>query len=175
MPWLTQFWIDLRQRFLYLFRRKRLDADLEEELRFHLEMREERETAKGRTAEDAVFLARRKFGNPSVIREVTREMWRFGSIETLSQDLRYAGRMLARTPGFTTVAILSLALGIGANAAIFSLVDRVMLRLLPVSNPQELVILAGNHSYPRYEQFRDRTQVFSGITGLANLSRIQID
>ena len=83
--------------------------------------------------------ARRQFGNPTRIRETCRELWTFAALETLWQDLRYAARTLARTPAFSVVAVLSLALGIGANAALFSLMDVMLLRALPVKNPQELV------------------------------------
>jgi FtsX-like permease family len=80
-------------------------------------------------------------------------------------DLRFAFRQLLKNPGFTTVAVLTLALGIGANTAIFSLIDHVMLRLLPVRNPEELVVLPRHLSYPRYQRVRDLNDVFSGIFG----------
>jgi predicted permease len=92
------------------------------------------------------------------------------------RNVRYAARMLARTPGFTAVAVLSLALGIGANVAIFTLVDRVLLRLLPVENPSSLVVLAGSVSYPRYEFFRDQGgKAFAGVLGFAGVSRVSIE
>src|SRR5437879_4800365 len=78
-------------------------------------------------------------------------------------DLKFAFRQLLKNPGFTAVAVLTLALGIGANTAIFSLIDHVLLRLLPVRNPQELVVVAGQFSYPRYEKLRERNQVFAGF------------
>ena len=84
------------------------------------------------------------------------------SVEGLFQDLRYATRQLGRNPGFAIVAVLSLALGIGANTAIFGLIDHVMLRFLPVRNPEELLVVRGLFSYPRFEQIRDRNEVFSG-------------
>src|SRR5438132_849417 len=100
-----------------------------------------------------------------------------GWLDTILRDLKYTFRMLARTPGFTAVAVLTLALGIGANTAIFTLLDQVLLRLLPVKDPEQLVLLTsvGAHygsntganafSYPMYKDFRDRNQVFSGLLG----------
>src|SRR2546428_4682731 len=92
-------------------------------------------------------------------------------METLIQDLRYGLRMLRRSPGFTVVALVTLALGIGANTAIFSLIDAILMRMLPVQHPEELVEIGritqygsgGGFSYPIFEQFRDYSQVFSGV------------
>src|ERR1700675_855504 len=98
-----------------------------------------------------------------------------GWLDTILRDLKYTFRMLARTPGFTAVAVLTLALGIGANTAIFTLLDQVLLRLLPVKDPKQLVLLTsrgyhyGNNrggnalSYPMYRDFRDHGEVFSGM------------
>jgi hypothetical protein len=93
---------------------------------------------------------------------------------TLLEDLRFGARPPWRSPGFSAVAILSLALGIGANTAIFSLIDTAMLRLLPVKSPQELVTLGGSFSYPRYQQMRDRSQVFAGIFAAETLEKLQM-
>jgi hypothetical protein len=93
----------------------------------------------------------------------------WNSVERLLQDLRYALRQLRRNPGFASIAVLSLALGIGANTAIFGLIDHVMLRFLPVRNPSELLVVRGNFSYPRYQQIRDRNQVLAGIFGVKSL------
>src|SRR5438046_4881382 len=84
-------------------------------------------------------------------------------MQSLWQDVRYAVRMLRNDSGFAAIAILTLALGICANTAIFSLIDQVMLRLLPVRNPSELLVVRGQFSYPRYEQLRDRSEVFTGL------------
>jgi len=89
-------------------------------------------------------------------------------------DLRYALRQLLRNPGFSFVAVLSLALGIGANTAIFSLIDHVLLRLLPVRNPSELAVISGQFSYPRYVDIRDRNQVFSSLFGVHRLAELQV-
>ena len=142
-----------------LIHRRKLDRDLDEELAFHLAMRA-RKYGDDPAAHRA---ARRQFGNPTRIRETCRELWTFATLETLWQDLRYAVRTLARTPAFSVVAVLSLALGIGANTALFSLMDVMLLRALPVKNPQELVefvratpdgAMMTNLPYPVFEYFR---------------------
>jgi predicted permease len=125
------FWL----RAMALVHRRRLDRDLEEELAFHLEMRAQKHG--GDPAAQAAAV--RQFGNATSIRERCRELWTFATLETLWQDLRYAARTLAKTPAFSIVAVFSLTLGIGANAALFSLMDVMLLRALPVRNPQELV------------------------------------
>jgi predicted permease len=176
MAWLTQLRIDVRRRAAALFRRGALRDRLDEEMRFHLETRIARLVEDGVAPDEARVRAAREFGHLLVTRERSLDMWRYGAMERFLQDVRYAVRMLRRAPGFTVVAVLSLALGIGANAAIFSLIDRVMLRLLPVDAPEELVIVNRSLSYPRYEFFRDRTHgMFRGVTAFSGISGVTVD
>ena len=123
-----------RLRLKALFHRRKLDRDLDDELEFHLAMKQERT---GTTPEEA----RRAFGNLTRLKERCRDLWSFTSIEALWRDLRYASRTLRRNPAFTTVAILSLAIGIGGNTAIFTLAHAILLKSLPVAEPDRLRLL----------------------------------
>ena len=150
--------------------RRRHDEELDEEIRAHLEMEEQENRAKGMSPEEAHFAARRKFGNVVRTEERAREMWRWVWLETLAQDIRFGLRQLRRNPGFTAVAVLTLALGIGANTLVFSVVNALVLRQLPVENPQRLVFLQTkgggiSHSFPNYRELRDRNNAFSGLVG----------
>ena len=128
------------RKLRWLFARRRREQELEEELAFHLE--EEAE-------ECGYGAARRDLGNLGLIKEDTRQMWGWNWVEQLVQDLRYAVRTMAKNPAFTAMAVLSLTLGIGANTAIFSFMDALMLQWLPVGNPERLVTLNWHASISR--------------------------
>ena len=118
---------------------RRRDVELERELRSDLELEEEEQRERGVAAGEAHFAARRAFGNPALIKEQMHEVWSWGGIERLGQDIRYAVRQLVRSPGFSVVAVMTLAVGIGATTAIFTLIYDVMLRPLPFAEPDRLV------------------------------------
>ena len=120
---------------------KKRDADLERELRSDLELEEEEQREGGISREEARYAALRAFGNPTLIREETRAIWSWTWLESLARDLRFSLRTLHRTPGFTVIAILVMALGIGANVALFTVVRGVLLKPLPFLNPDRLVML----------------------------------
>ncbi|HEV3279474.1 MAG TPA: ABC transporter permease [Terriglobia bacterium] len=160
------------------FRRRQWDAERSREIEAHLQIETDENMARGLSPEEARYAARRKLGNPTLIREEIYLMNSVGFLESFWQDLRYGMRALRLNAGFAAVALLSLALGIGANTAIFQLLDAVRLRMLPVSNPQQLAEVrlpshdatTGNffnwHSEltnALWEQIRDRQQAFSGV------------
>lgn len=132
-----KFWT----KFLALFRRRHLEDDLAEEMRLHLEHRFEENIAAGLTPADARNAALRRFGGVEQARERCRDQTRWTGLEQFAQDFRFAARSLRKTPGFTAVAVITLALGIGLNVAMFSLADAALLRTLPFPEPDDLVRL----------------------------------
>src|SRR6266699_5126335 len=163
---------DLLFRLRSLFRRKNVEAELDDELRFHFEQHVAKSIESGLALQEARRRARLEFGGMEQLKEEHRDARGVTFIETLLQDLRYGVRQLLKSPGFATAAVLTLALGIGANTAIFSLIDAVMLRFLPVHNPEELVQVqmqnpAGRinpvFTNPIWEQLRDHQDAFSHV------------
>ena len=161
-----------------LVRRKQLEKDLDDELAFHLEMREAKKRAAGFAAEEAKYAARRQFGNAMRMKEICREIWSFASLETLWRDLRYGARGLAKNPGFTLAAVVAIALGIGVNTGIFSVLNGAALRLLPIPSADQVVSVdqifhgplkrnvhngASLFSYSEYLDYREHNHVFSGL------------
>jgi len=133
--WLNSAWL----RAKALFKRRQLDRDLEDELRFHLAMREEKLKAAGVNPEEARYATRRRFGNSFSLKEVCREMWTFAWLEDFGQDVRYTLRAMRKNPGFTAVVLVTLALGIGASTAVFSVVDPLLCRRVPWPKDDRLV------------------------------------
>lgn len=129
------------------WRQKRKEEELEEEMRGHLEMATRERIERGEAAEEATRATRREFGNVELIKEVARELRGWSSLERILQDLRFGMRTLAKSPGFTVAAILTLALGIGANTTIFSVFKAVLLNSLPYRQPERLVRIAANNSH----------------------------
>ena len=147
--------------------RRRRDEELEEEIRGHLRMAIRDRVERGETPEQAEAAARREFGNEALVKEVTREMWGWVWLRQLGQDLRYGLRTMRREPGFAAVAILTLALGIGANTAIFSVVNAVLLRPLPYRDPARLVTLLHDGWKPvapaNFLDWREQSSSFESV------------
>ncbi len=191
---------DLRTRLRALFRRPVVNQELAEELRFHLEQQAEKYVRAGMSPEQAMRKARLEFGGIAQVEEQCRQARGVTQLEMLAQDLRFCLRVLRKSPGFTLVIVVTLALGIGANLAIFSLVNAVMLRSLPVRDPQQLVVAQwfarnepqhlGTSSYgdcdtrnviggctfsePMFQQIRRHNDVFSSVMAFAGPSQIDV-
>ncbi|MGB7199314.1 MAG: ABC transporter permease [Acidobacteriaceae bacterium] len=173
------------RRLRMLFCRQQFQAELEEEMRLHLELRSQQHAENGLEPAEARRAAYRRFGNPTAIKEKSYMTWGWGWLESLLQDVRYALRQLWKTPGFAITAILTLALGIGANTAIFTLVHAILLKNLPVVDPKALVRV-GDHEdccilneaassradsysifpYETYKYFRDHTSEFEQLAAM---------
>jgi predicted permease len=167
MQWLAE----LGRRLLMLLRRQQFDRDLEEEIRLHLEIKERDQIEKGISADEAHYTARRQFGNPALLKEVSQEMWGWNWLEDALQDVRYGLRQLRHNPGFMAVSLLILAFGMCASVAIFAFVDAALIKPLPYRSPTRLVGVTesialfprANLSYPDYLDWKQLNKVFSSL------------
>jgi predicted permease len=174
---------EVARRFRMFFQRDQFDANLEEEMQLHVELRRQQQIEAGVPPEIARSAARRRFGNEAAIKEKSHLTWGWSWLETMLQDVVYGVRSMLRSPALVAAALLSLALGIGANTAIFSLLDAVMLRSLPVKQPSQLVLLGKGdwdgisdafaitelYSYPFYREMQKNNAVFSDVAGIFSM------
>lgn len=156
-------------RAFNLLRSNRVSRDIDREISFHVAERADDLVREGMPPDEAAREAQRRFGHRSLLQEKTRDVDMLTWLESFMSDLRQATRVLRASPGFTTVAVVSLALGIGANTAIFSLINAVMVRSLPVESPEQLVTIANNSygselNYPLWEAIRDAKTGFASAT-----------
>jgi macrolide transport system ATP-binding/permease protein len=171
LRWLSAFWRNL-------FRKSRLDEELDAELRSYVELLTEEKVRRGMGAREARRASLIEVGGVEQVKERVREVRAGAAMTTFLRDVRYGARSLGKNPGFTIVAALTLALGIGANTAIFSFVNAVLLRPLPVAAPERLVYVFGGNrtspynvsSYPDYLDYRDRNHVFSDLIAYSSIT-----
>lgn len=169
--WLGEF----RRKLTALVRRKQIEADLEEEMRLHVQFRVDRESETNFPPDEAKYAAQRSFGNTLMIKDACREVWGWPLLEGCWQDLRYGLRILRRSPVFTAAAVITLSLGIGANTAMFSVIEAVLFRPLPYAEPERLVRVWQNEprmgsgrlgaAPPEFVSYRDGTSAFSSLAG----------
>ena len=165
----------LLSRCAALFRRQKLDADLDEELRNHIDLAIEENQKRGMSEQEARRAALRDFGGVSQVTESYRARRGLPFLEVLAQDVRYALRQLRNSPGFATTAILTLALGVGANTAIFSVVQGVVLAPLPYRQSDRLVLVSESRpslkqlgiSYPDFRDWQRDTHSFEHMVAIA--------
>jgi len=166
-------WRQMPDRWLLRLSRKHREEDLERELRCHLDTEAEEQRETGVSNDEARYAAQRALGNTTLIKEDTRAMWEWSSMERLWQDLRYAARMMARRPVFTAIAVLSLAIALGANTAVFSFARAVVFKSLPVPGADRLVILRQRNEtfhmenccfpYPFFAELRKQDTGFEDV------------
>ena len=173
---------DLMTRTRALFRRGKVEDELDEELRFHLERQVEKYVQGGLRREEAARRARVEFGGVELAKEECRDALGVRFVETLAQDLCYGLRTLSKSPGFVAIAVLTLALGIGSNAAVFSLIDALLLRSLDVPAPRELVRVSfgppgidGFLSGPMFDRLRERQSAFTDIFAWTNAPMVMTE
>ena len=163
MQWLSE----LGRKIGNLLRGERFDRDLQDEMRLHLELRKEERMAHGLSPENARAAAQRTFGNATALRELSGDAWGWRGLERFAQDLKYGARALFRTPGFTALAVITLALGVGANTAVFSVVNAVLLRPLGYREPDRLVTLLHSGTDPvstaNYIDWREQSRSFEAM------------
>ena len=170
---------DIAWRLAGLFRRGRMERRLDDEMRFHLEMLAERYTNVGLPLAEARRRALAEFGGTERFKDAARDEYRSRLVDELGQDVRYAARVLRHNPGFTMAAALTFALGIGASTAVFSVVNSVLLRSLPYTDPDRLVVVWERHAgrgvernvvaVDNFEAWRERSRSFAGMAGLVPL------
>jgi putative ABC transport system permease protein len=156
-----------------LWRRERIDSEIDEEIRFHVDLRTQENIRAGMDHGEARAAALRSFGNSARVKEMCREERGVGFLEPIIQDLAYGARMLKRHPGFSVIALLTLALGIGVNSAIFSVVYAVLIHPFPFKAQDRLVVAlkmdqAANNSllelsYPEYQDWKEQNRVFEQL------------
>jgi hypothetical protein len=165
MRWPMRWWEQLWMRLQMLLQRGRAGARLDQELQFHLDQQIAENLAAGMSAEEARHAAMRAFGNPSALRDQARETWSWSGVESVMRDMRIALRTLLRAPGFAAIAVLVMALGIGANVALFTVVRSVLLKPLPYPDPDRLVMLYEHVSDRKPGEFRAFLPVDGGSFG----------
>jgi predicted permease len=176
LHWAKKTW----PRLASLAKRRQLERDLDDEVAFHLAMREEKNRAGGIARPEASYAARRQFGNTTSVKERALEMWTLTWLEDLWKDLHYGERVLMKNPGFSAIAIVTLALGIGASTAIFSVVDSVLLRPLPYQHPDRLVQVWETNTKQGYSRnvvnpinfldWRDQNRAFTSMAAISDVA-----